>query len=228
MGLPYPHFQINYKVYPETWGTDGLALAETIERAGEATDATFVVTPQVPDVRLLAEATELPITAPAIDPVSPGRGMGKLLPETLAKAGAAGAVINHAENRETLSGIERSIERCQSVGLDAIVCVDSVAMGRAVAAFEPDQLLFERPDDIAGDQPIVESHPERIEQFLAMREAVAPETKVRVGGGITTAEHVRKAFELGVDAAGAASAIATADEPATRLRAIGSVLASLE
>ncbi|MFB6128556.1 MAG: triose-phosphate isomerase [Halorhabdus sp.] len=228
MNLPYPHFQINVKVYPGTWGTDGLALAETVERVGEETGATFVLTPQLPDLRLFAHETDLPVFAPAVDPVEPGRGMGKLLPEALAEAGAVGAIVNHAENRDTLADIERKIERCQAVGLDAIVCVDSVEMGRAVAAFGPDQLLFERPDDIATDRAISRTHPDRIEAFLDMRDAVAPGTKVRVGGGISTAEDVRLAFELGVDATGAASAIATAADPADRLREIGEVVASVD
>jgi len=228
MNLAYPHFQINFKVYPGTWGTDGLALAETIERVSEETGANFVLTPQPPDLRLIARETELPVFAPAVDPVAPGRGMGKLLPEALEAAGAVGAVINHVENRDTLSDIETKVERCQAVGLDAIVCVDSVEMGRAVAAFEPDQLLFERPDDISTDRAISRTHPDRIEAFLEMRDEVAPETKVRVGGGISTAEDVRLALELGVDATGAASAIATAADPADRLREIGTVVASVE
>jgi len=227
MNLPYPHFQINYKVYPGTWGADGLALAEKVEQVSDETGANFVLTPQVPDIGLVARETDLPVTAPAVDPVEPGRGMGKLLPEALAEAGAVGAVINHAENRDTLADIERKIDRCQAVGLDAIVCVDSVAMGRAVAAFGPDQLLFERPGDISTDRAISRSHPDRIEAFLAMRDEVAPDTKVRVGGGISTAEAVDRAFELGVDATGAASAIATADDPANQLRDIGEVVAAL-
>lgn len=225
MSLSYPHFQINFKVYPGTWGEGGLALAETVERVSEETGGNYVVTPQLPDVRLIARETDLPVFAPAVDPVEPGRGMGTLLPEALAEAGAVGAIINHAENRDTLADIEATIDRCQAVGLEAVVCVDSVEMGRAVAVFEPDQLLFERPGDIATDRAISRTHPERIEAFLEMRDAVAPETKVRVGGGVSTAEDVRRAFELGVDATGAASAIATAADPESRLREIGEVVA---
>ncbi|WEL20826.1 triose-phosphate isomerase [Halorhabdus sp. BNX81] len=227
MSLPYPHFQINFKVYPGTWGEDGLALAGTIERVSEETGAPFVLTPQLPDLRSVARETDLPVFAPAVDPVEPGRGMGRLLPEALVEAGAVGAIINHAENRDTLADIETKIERCQTVGLDAIVCVDSVEMGRAVAAFEPDQLLFERPGDIATDRAITRTHPDRIRAFLDMRDDVAPGTPVRVGGGISTAEDVRRAFELGVDATGAASAIAAAPAPESRLRAIGEVVASI-
>jgi triosephosphate isomerase len=46
---------------------------------------------------------------------------------------------------------------------------------------------------------------------------------VVVGGGISTAEDVRLAFEQGADATGAASAVSLADEPETLLRSIGEV-----
>lgn len=225
MGLPYPHFQVNYKVYPGTWGNSGLALARTIERIGAETGGQFVLTPQLPDLRLLARETTLPVTAPRVDPVAPGRGMSRILPEALQAAGADGAIINHAEARDTLDAVEGKVERCREVGLESIVCVDSVKMGRAVARFEPDQFLFERPSTIAGDRPLTESDPEQITTFLDMRDDHAPATAVRIGGGISTPAAVREAFELGVDAVGAASAIATADEPEGLLRAIGAVIA---
>ncbi|WP_158854753.1 triose-phosphate isomerase [Halorhabdus sp. CUG00001] len=225
MRLPYPHFQVNYKLYPGTGGSDGLELAGMIERIATETDGTFVLTPQLPDVRLLARETELPVIAPAVDPVDPGRGMGKILPETLSDGGAVGAVINHAENRDTIADIQRKVERCRDAGLDAIVCVDSVEAGRAVAPFDPDQFLFERPDDIGGQASITQTHPERVKAFLDMRDANAPETAVRIGGGITSATDVSRAFDLGVDAVGAASAIATAENPGSVLRAIGAAVA---
>lgn len=227
MRLPYPHFQVNYKVYPGTRGEEGLELARAVDRIADETGAEFVLTPQIPDLRLVARETDLPVTAPRVDPVSPGRGMGAVLPEAIRDAGADGAVINHAERRDTLADVERAVERCREVGIDSVVCVDSVEMGRAVAAFDPDQFLFERPGDISTDRAITQTHPDRVEAFLAMRDDVAPGTKVRVGGGVSTPADVRRAFELGADATGAASAVATAEDPATLLRAVGRVVASV-
>mgnify|MGYP003836238085 CR=1 FL=1 len=138
------------------------------------------------------------------------------------------AVVMGTYNEEAAIGTV--LEDIESVtdGRASVVCVDSVEMGRAVATVEPDQLLFERPGDIASDRAISRTHPDRIRAFLDMRDDVAPETKVRVGGGVSTAADVRRAFELGVDATGGASAIATADDPERRLREIGAVLADHE
>jgi len=226
--VPYPHFEVNCKVYPGTGGEAGRAFAELVERVGEETGGTFVFTPQVPDVRLVARATDLAVTAPAVDPIEPGRGMGRILPETLRAAGAAGAVINHAENRDTLADVEAAIDRCREVGLESVVCVDSVEMGRAVGVFEPDAMVFEKPDDIATDRAITRTHPERVERFVAMRDRVCPETKVTVGGGVATPEDVRLAFEQGADATGAASAVSLAEDRESLLREIGRVVADAE
>ena len=226
--LAYPHFEVNYKVYPGTHGADGRAFAELIERVGRETGAEFVLTPQVPDIRLAATATDLTLTAPAVDAVEPGRGMGRLLPEALREAGAAGAVINHAENRDTLADVAAKIRRCREVGMDSLVCVDGVEMGRAVGAFEPSGMVFEKPADIASDRAITQTHPERVERFVATRDEVCPDTKVHVGGGVATAEDVRLAFEQGADATGAASAVSLADDPESLLRDIGRVVAAAD
>jgi triosephosphate isomerase len=218
--VPYPHFQVNCKVYPGTGGDEGLEFARTVERVQAETDATFVFTPQLPDLRRIASETDLAVTTPVVDGVEPGRGIGKILPETIAAAGARGAVINHAEARDTLSDIERKIERCREVGIDSIVCVDSVEMGQAVAAFDPDCLVFEKPGDISTDRAITQTHPDLVREFVRTIDDVNPRTAVLVGGGIATVEDVRLAFEQGADATGAASAISLADDREASLRSI--------
>jgi triosephosphate isomerase len=221
--LTYPYFQINFKVYPGTGGEEGLEFARMIEQVERETAANFVLTPQLPDLRMIATETDLTVTTPKVDPVDPGRGIGSVLPETIRAAGAEGAVINHAEDRDTLTDVERKIERCREADLDSIVCVDSVEMGRAVAAFDPDSLVFENPEDISTDRAITQTHPDRVRAFREAIEEENPRTKVLVGGGISTAEDVCLALEQGADATGAASAISLADDPEARLRSIAAV-----
>jgi triosephosphate isomerase len=223
MNLPYPHFGVNVKVYPDTAGEAALSLARTLERIAAETGARFVFTPQVPDVRTVAAETDVPVTAPRMDATEPGRGMGRVLPETLADAGADGVVINHAENRDSLSDLVWKIDRCRDLGMDSLVCVDSVEMGRAVAGFDPDALIYEKPADISSDRAITRTHPDRVRDFLAMVDAENPRTRVVLGGGVSTADDVRLAFEQGADAAGAASAVALADDREALLRRIADV-----
>jgi triosephosphate isomerase len=212
MALPRPHFLVNYKLYEGTAGADGLALARSIESVQERTGASFVVAPQTPDLARVAEATRLAVVAPGVDALDPGRGTGRIALQTVAAAGADGVLVNHPEHQTTLADVAATVDRCDDYDLASVVTVRGVDQGRAVLAFDPDWLVFEEPDDIATDRAITRAHPDRVEAFLEMVDDVAPGTNVLLGGGISTAADVLAAFELGADAAGAASAVIEADD----------------
>lgn len=212
MGLAYPHFLINYKVYEGTAGEDGLALAELIESVGSETGRTFAVAPQTPDIRLLAEETSLEVVAQSVDALESGRGNGRISLEAVADAGADGVMINHPESPDSLTDVAHLVEGCAERDLESIVCVHSHEMGEAALAFDPDCLLFENPADVATDRAMPRTDPGRLERFVELVEETNPRTRVMAGGGISVARDVEGAFELGVDAAGAASAFLEADD----------------
>jgi len=228
MGPDYPRFGVNFKVYPETIGAKGLEIARTMEQVQEATGATFSLTPQLLDLRMIATETDLRVSAPYCDAIEPGRGMGRILLETLADAGAEGVTINHVENPDTFNDIAFKIRRCREFGLRSGVLVDSVEMGRAVAQLDPDGMTFEVPGDIAGDVAVTRSRPGPIREFLEMVQEENPDIRVGTGGGVKTAEDVRAAYELGLDSTGAASGIALAENRYERLREIGEVVAEYQ
>jgi triosephosphate isomerase len=220
MNIEYPYFQINFKVYPGTGGADGVEFARMIDRVANDTGTEFVLAPQIPDIRLIAGETDLPLMAPYMDVIEAGRGMGRILPETIREAGAEAVVINHAENRDSFVDVERKIERAREADLDSIVCVDSLKMAKAAATFDPDSVIFEKPEDISTDRAITQTHPERVKEFIAMLKDENPDIMALVGGGISTPEDVRLAFKQGADATGAASAVSLADDPESLLRSI--------
>jgi triosephosphate isomerase len=228
MTLARPHFLINFKVYDGTAGADGLEYARTVERVAEETGATFAVMPQTPDLRLVARETDLPVVAQAVDAAPEGRGTGVVLPETVREAGADGVMVNHPERRQTVPEVAEIVDRCHSLGLDSVVCVADVETGRAMATLGPNWLLFEKPEDVGTERAITRTHPERVRSFVAAIDDVDPGVKVLVGGGISTAEDVASGFELGVDAAGAASAALGADDREVWLRSVGEALPSGE
>jgi triosephosphate isomerase len=224
MSLPRHHFLVNFKVYPGTAGEDGLEFARTVDRVADETDTNLAVAPQTPDLRMVARQVSVPVVAQALDPVPPGRGNGAILPEAVAGAGARCAFVNHPESPADLGAVPKAIRRCREVGLETIVAVDGVELGRAVASLSPDWLLFEEPEDIEGEKPMVRSDPDRVREFLEVVHDVDPGVRVFVGGGIASPEDVAAAFELGVDATGAASAFVGADDPESWLRAVAGKL----
>ncbi|MEY7848917.1 triose-phosphate isomerase [Natrarchaeobius sp. A-rgal3] len=228
MGLEYPHFLINFKTAGSAVGRDGLAFAETIDRVSADTGRQFVVSPHHSDVRLLAEHASLPIVAQSATPAATSE-TGAITCEAVAAAGADGIFVNHPENPTPFTALARTVDRCSELGLESIVCVTDRKTARAALALEADCLLFERPADVAADDATIRSDPGRIEAVVELVESVRPETAVFVGGGIRTAADVERAFDLGVDATGAASAALEADDREAWLRSIATAIpASLE
>jgi triosephosphate isomerase len=224
MTLPSPHFLINFKTYDGTAGDDGLAYARTVERVRAETGADFAVMPQTPDLRLVAEGTDLPVVAGAADPAGGGPRTGAVLPGTLRAAGTDGVVLNHPERRQSVDEVAALVRECRDAELDSIVCVDDADTGRAVASLGPDWLLFERPADVGTDRAITTTHPERVRAFVDAVTGVDPDVRVLVGGGITTPEDVARGFDLGADAAGAASAALGADDREGWLRTVADAM----
>ena len=115
-----PFFEVGPKAY--LYGDDMLRLAKAIDRAAIKYDVDVIVTPQYTDIRLLAENTErILVFAQHMDYLTPGRGLGSVLPEAVKAAGAVGVMLNHAEKKLTLPEIEKTIARADEVGLATIV-----------------------------------------------------------------------------------------------------------
>jgi len=100
--LQPPIFLLNIKAY--MWGREVVEFAKSVEKISKEIEVSFIIAPQVIDVYRVAEAVDLPVFSPTIDPISPGRGVGKILPEAIKEAGASGVLINHSENERTLTG----------------------------------------------------------------------------------------------------------------------------
>ncbi|ADD04840.1 triosephosphate isomerase [Natrialba magadii ATCC 43099] len=226
--LEYPFFLVNTKTNPEVVGDDLREFAATVERVADDTERRFALAPQVPDIRLVASETTLPIVAQTAVRHEDA-SIGDATCEAVAAAGADAVFVNHPENEDTFGTVGRLIERCDALGLESIVCVPDHQTAAAALAFDPapDCLLFEQPADIASEGGMVRSDPEGLESFVEFVAAESSKTRVFVGGGIRTAEDVEQAFDCGVDATGAASAAleaAAGDDFEAWLRAVAAVM----
>lgn len=225
MGLEYPVFLVNYKTYEGTTGDGGLAFAETIDRVRDETGSRFAVAPQLPDLRLVAERTDLPVVAQTGTPRTES-GMGDVTLEAVADAGADAVFVSHPENEAAFTALERAVDRCRDLGLESIVAVESLATTRMALTADPDCLLFERPADIESEAGLIRSRPERIESFVETVADERPATRTFVGGGVRTAEDVARAFDCDVDATGAASAAVETENRESWLRSIATAVPS--
>ena len=208
-----PFLFVNPKSY--LWGKDSLALAKAADKAAEEFGVQVFFTCPYADLRLIAEnTTHVIVTAQNMDALRPGRGMGAVLPESVAAAGAKAVVLNHAENQKTLAELSACMQRARELDLITIVCADSVAEAKAVAQLGADVILAEPTALIGSGTTADDSY--TVDAVAAVR-SVDPEVKVMIASGITTPEDCYKVVYLGADGTGSTSGIVKAPDPAQRV-----------
>ena len=81
-----PFFEIGPKAF--LYGEEMLKLAKVIDKTAMKYDLDVIVTPQYTDIKLLADNTErIFVFAQHMDYLTPGRGLGSVLPEAVKAAG---------------------------------------------------------------------------------------------------------------------------------------------
>jgi len=213
-----PFFEIGPKAY--AWGGDIVRLARRADEWSAVYGVQVIVTPQYVDIPAVAQSVErLLVFAQHMDALAPGRGVGSVLPEALAAAGAVGVLLNHVERRLSRAELERTVARADEVGLATMVCADDVADAVAIAALAPHVIIVEAPELIAGGVRDAGSAAAVAAANDAIRQ-VDPAVRVLHGAGINGPRDVYDVTAAGAQGAGSSSAIFTADDPAAMLEAM--------
>ncbi|MCD6592883.1 triosephosphate isomerase [Candidatus Bathyarchaeota archaeon] len=213
-----PVFIVSTKAY--LWGKMALKLAKIVEEVSKDSIVNFIFIPQLVDLRMIAEEVDIPIFAPNIDPIRPGRGFGHDLPEAVKEAGALGIMINHFERKKTLSEIDGCLERAREVGLYTIICCDTPRSAAALAKLKPDAILSELPSLIGSMRSISKEMKEFAIESIKLVKEVDEKVLVLLGAGITCGEDVAEVIRLGADGSGASRAICESKDPKTLLEDI--------
>lgn len=209
-----PFLIVNPKSY--LYGQKSLELALAADQVAADTGLTIYFTCPYADIRLISEHTQRVIVcAQSLDPLKPGRGMGHVLPESLAEAGAKAVFLNHAENAKTVADLNACIKRAKELGMTTVVCADSVTEAKAVACMDADIVLAEPTDLIGTGQVADDSY--TTETVKALHE-INPNVLVMIASGVSTADDCYNVIKLGADGTGATSGILNAPSPAQRVR----------
>lgn len=221
--LKPPVFEIGLKGY--AYGAEAVRLAKAADRLGHEHGVTVIFDPQLVDLSAIARETQhLLVFAQHMDPVEVGRGAGRVLPEAIKAAGAAGTMLNHSERRMTLADIHRAIRRADEVGLATMVCADSPEEAAAIAHLGPNIILAEPPALIGSSRAAGPGMREFVERTLDAVGRINPEIIVMCSAGIQTPDDVAQMVGLGVAATGSSSGILTAADPIAQMEAmIGSM-----
>ena len=214
--LRTPFFVVNPKAY--LYGEKSLELALEADKLAEKYDVDILFTVQHADAYRISQATDhLIITVQHMDSLTPGRGMGYILPEGLKENGVEATFLNHAEHPVHVSELVHVMKRADELDNLTIVCADSIAEAKAIATLNPDIMICE-PTELIGT-----GQSSDIEYMRGTNESVKsvnPDILVLQAAGISSPEDVRKALMSGADATGGTSGIVAADNPVEMLESM--------
>jgi triosephosphate isomerase len=211
--LSFPVIIVNFKTYLESQGKRGLDLSKAAERIAREYGACIAVAPQPVDIRLIAEATDIPVFAQHIDPEAPGAQTGHLTPEAAKEAGAMGSLLNHSERRLRADVIEGAVRRTAGLGLVTCVCANTPSTGAAVSAFSPTMVAVEPPELIGSGVSVSKAKPEIVRESVLSIKKVNAGVRVLCGAGVTSGDDVAVAIKLGAEGILVASGVIKAKDP---------------
>lgn len=204
-----PFFLFNPKSY--FYGDKLLELAVYADEVGRKLDITTFVSAPYSDISRVASSVKSAIvTAQGMDGITPGRGMGAVLPESLKAAGAEAVVLNHAERPLSIAELVKAHKRAKELDMITIVCADSAEEAALIALLHPDIMICE-PTSLIGtgvtsDTSYMTSTNEAVHKY-------SPDTLILQAAGISTGEDVYNAIKSGGDGSGATSGITEASDP---------------
>lgn len=198
---------INLKTYKQ--GKEVLNLVKKIE----SVDKSIIIGASPENVSMLHEKTNLPIYSEHVDYQFPGRNTGFILPEGMKALGAEGVFLNHSEHRLSWRVIKKTVKRCNSVRLKTAVFAKDLRQARKIRKLNPDYLIIEPPELVAGKKSVSKAKPELIENV-----AKKLNYPFIVGAGIKDSEDLKIAMKLGASGIALSSAVAKAKNPKKVLR----------
>lgn len=211
-----PLVLINFKTYEIAIGKKALELARIVEKVAKEKDANLAIAVEAPSL-YIAKEISIPVFAQHVDPAVYGKYTGHILPETVKELGVYGTLLNHSEKRLDGLDIKRHVDRCKSVGLKTMVCVQDLEEAKKVLFYSPDYMALEERDLIGSGESISRAEPEKIREFVKLFDGVVDTIPI-CGAGVSTGEDVKAALELGTRGVILASAVGKAADPETVLR----------
>ncbi len=204
---------MNFKTYIEATGKRGVELAKIADKVSRDSGVIIAVAPQFTDLKTVTEAVEIPVFSQHIDPIKPGAFTGHILAEAVKAAGASGTILNHSERRIKISEIEEALSLSKVSDLATLVCTDTPGVSAAVASLNPDIIAIEPPDLIGTGVAVSKARPELITNAIERIRSVNNSVDILCGAGVSTAEDVGKALELGTRGVLVSSSVVKGQNP---------------
>ena len=173
----------------------------------------MAIAPATPDLGRVASAVSIPVLAQHVDAIEPGAHTGSVPPESVAKAGGWGSLVNHSEHPLSSREVDRTVTRLRDLQMTAVVCATDVRASARLARSAPPYLAVEPPELIGGKVSVSTARPEVVSGAVTAVRNVAPASVVLCGAGVHDRRDVALAIELGAEGVLVASAVTRAPDP---------------
>jgi triosephosphate isomerase (TIM) len=184
-----PRIVVNAKVYAQATGQAMVRLADACEAVAEEAGVPIGLAPPQVELAYLARRTDWPhvrFFGQHCDALEPGAGTGWITAESMHAAGAIGCLINHAEHKVPHPDVAAVVARLAGVGLESLVCADSMAETRALAPLAPTYLAVEPPELIGGNTSVTDADPAIVRGAAEQVRRLSPTTRTLCGAGVKT------------------------------------------
>jgi len=210
----------------EATGKRAIELAKVAEDVSRETGVTIIVAPQFTDIEPVSKTVDIPVFSQHMDAVKPGAHTGHVLAEAVKSAGADGSLLNHSERRINPPEIAESVKLCAEADLRSLVCADTTEASVGIAKMIPDMIAIEPPELIGTGISVSKARPELITESVNEIRRLNRRVKVLCGAGVTSAEDVSKALELGSEGVLVASGIVKSKDPRIVLQSMANMMLS--
>jgi len=222
--LKTPLILVNLKCYTESIGNGAHRIARAAREVSDESGVTIGLAPLYPDIHPINHHYDIPVFAQHVDPIEPGAHTGRIPLLAVKSAGAIGSLVNHSEYRLNIADIEKNVTALRESGMLSCVCSNNIATTAALSALGPDYVAIEPPELIGGKISVSEANPGIITGSVDVVRKINSSVKVLTGAGIHSGKCVKTALELGTDGVLLASSVVKAENPATVLRDLVSLL----
>jgi len=210
---------LNFKLYKESFGDKGVALAKIAKEVGEKYKVRIVVATSALEAERIKRESGVEVWIENIDGFMEGRGTGWVSGKQAMEMGIKGSLINHSEHKIS-KGKAESIIKSRVKGFEIMCCSGSKGqIDKWVRRAKPDWILYEPAYLIASKESSVAK--EMGENLKGIVE-VSGKVPLLVGAGIKDKSDVEMSLKMGAKGVGLASAFVLSKEPRKVLEDIAS------
>ena len=212
---------LNLKTYGQSF-SKAAEFAKTAKEVAQETEVRIIVCPPHTHLHDAVSVYE-DIFAQHADPNKLGAFTGSMPADALAQMGIKGSLVNHSERKLTLEKVDATVKSLKNAELESLVCAESTDEAKKIALFKPDYIAVEPPELIGSGISVSNAKPEIVTNSVREIKAIDKKITVLCGAGVSNAEHVKKALELGAEGVLLASAFVKAEDPKKFLQSLAEV-----